>query len=506
MKAIEKTLFDAADKMRGAMDAGEYKHVALGMLFLRYVSMAFENQRREISSTEWADPDDRDEYIARRAFWVPTSARWDVLRGDLELPDIGARIDRAMSAIESENDGLDDALPKVFGRLDPDMVRGLFRLFDGLPLAGTPADFDLIGRVYEYCIGQFAAAEGKRGGEFYTPKAIVEILVGMTEPMQGRIYDPCCGTGGFFVQSEKFLKAHQGNPDAISLYGQERNKTTWRLARMNLAIRGIVATHIAWNTEGTLKRDAFPDERFDVVLANPPFNIKDWDGDLLRSDPRWRFGIPPKKNANFAWIQHIYVHLAPGGLAGVVMANSSLDPSPAEKTILRGLLEADAIDAIVSLPSQLFFGTQIPACLWVLANDRSGAHGRPMRDRRGEVLFIDAREMGSLVPGSRKIKDLSADEIAKVVSTYRRWAAPRPGETHEDVLGFCRSVPLAEIAAQGHSLTPGRYVGAAAPTTEEKPFPERMAQILAELDAHQAKAKHLDDALAAALRSIRHGW
>lgn len=460
---LEKTLFDAANKMRGAMDAGEYKHVALGLLFLRYVSAAFDLRRAELLADPHSDPEDPEEYLAESVFWVPESARWSRLAGMSKAPEIGVEVDSAMRAIEEANPTLKDALPKVFGResLDRGIVSGLIDLFTNMPLEGSKADFDLIGRVYEYCIGEFASSEGKRGGEFYTPKSVVETLVEMLEPTNGRVYDPCCGTGGFFVQSEKFISHHQGLANDISIYGQERNPTTYRLARMNLAIRGIFAD-IRWNQEGTLKRDAFPDERFEYILANPPFNISDWDGDKLREDVRWKFGTPPVSNANFAWLAHIYHHLTPSGVAGVVLANGSMSSMQSgEGDIRRAMVMANAIDAMVALPGQLFFGTQIPACLWILAKDKSNgtAKGYALRDRRDEVLFIDARKMGTLIPGSRKQKELSAEEIARIASTYHAWRGEPHAGTYADVPGFSKSAGIDEIAGHNFILTPGRYVG-----------------------------------------------
>jgi type I restriction enzyme M protein len=444
---IEKTLFDAADKMRGAMDAGEYKHVALGLLFLRYVSAAFELKRAEFLKDEDADPEDPEEYLAESVFWVPEQARWSRLAGISKSPEIGVEIDNAMRAVEEANPSLKDALPKVFGResLDRGIVSGLITLFTNMPMEGSRADFDLIGRIYEYCIGEFAAAEGKRGGEFYTPKSVVETLVEMIEPTRGRVYDPCCGTGGFFVQSERFIEHHQGRLDDISIYGQERNHTTYRLARMNLAIRGIFGD-IRWNQEGTLKRDAFPDERFDFILANPPFNISDWDGEQLREDARWKFGAPPVGNANFAWLSHVYHHLSATGVAGVVLANGSMSSmSSGEGDIRRAMVEGGAVDAMVALPSQLFHGTQIPACLWVLAKDKSNgiARDQRLRDRRGEVLFIDARKMGALIPGSRKQKELSAEEIGRIARAYHTWRGEADEGGYEDVPGFCKAASRA---------------------------------------------------------------
>lgn len=457
-EAIEKTLFKAADKMRGAMDPGEYKHVALGLLFLRYVSAAFAAKRAEFAEDELIDLEDPEEYQAESVFWVPEGARWDRLAANAKAHDIGVQVDEAMREIERANPTLQDALPKVFGRanLDRSIVTGLIEMFTNLRLHGTSADFDLIGRIYEYFIGEFASSEGKRGGEFLTPRSIVAVLVEMLEPTSGRVYDPCCGTGGFFVQSEKFIKAHQGRLGDIAVYGQERNHTTFRLARMNLAIRGILG-EIRWNQEGTLKRDTFPDERFDFILANPPFNISDWDGDQLREDHRWKFGTPPVGNANFAWMSHVHHHLSANGIAGVVMANGSMSSMQSgEGDIRKAMVQQDAVDAIVALPGQLFFGTQIPACLWILAKDKSNgqASGGPLRDRRHEVLFIDAQKMGALIPGSRKQKELSPTEIAKIADTYHAWRGEHGEDAYADEPGFCKSAGIDEIEKHSFVLTP----------------------------------------------------
>ncbi|WP_235041079.1 type I restriction-modification system subunit M [Vreelandella profundi] len=493
---IEKTLFAAADKMRGAMDAGEYKHVALGLLFLRYVSAAFEAKRLEFAKDEYIDLEDPEEYAAENIFWVPEKARWDMLAANAKSNDIGVQVDDAMREIEKANSSLQDALPKVFGRanLDRAIVTGLIEMFTNLELHGTKSDFDLIGRIYEYFISEFASSEGKRGGEFYTPKTIVSIMVEMMEPTSGRVYDPCCGTGGFFVQSEKFITAHQGEVDDIAIYGQERNHTTFRLARMNLAIRGIFGD-LRWNQEGTLTRDAFADERFDFILANPPFNISDWNGEALREDHRWRFGTPPAGNANFAWMAHIHHHLSANGIGGVVMANGSMSSMQSgEGDIRKAMVEQDAVDCMVALPGQLFFGTQIPACLWFLAKDKSNgkAAGGKLRDRRGEVLFIDARKMGSLISGSRKQKELSDEEIAKIANTYHAWRGEEAAGEYADEAGFCASVEVEEIAKHNFILTPGRYVGAGAIEEDEEPFEKKFARLRRELQEQFEESRRLE--------------
>lgn len=500
--SIEKTLFSAADKMRGAMDAGEYKHIALGLLFLRYVSEAFV-RRQALIATEGGNPEDRDEYLAENTFFVPVAARWETLSAQSKDSRIGVMIDDAMREIEAENASLKGALPKVFGResIDRAMLTGLLDLFSNLKMDGTRADFDLIGRIYEYCIGEFASSEGKRGGEFYTPKSVVNTLIEMIEPTRGRVYDPCCGTGGFFVQSEKFIDAHQGKTDDIAIYGQERNHTTFGLARMNLAIRSIFAD-IRWNTEGTLLRDAFPDERFDYILANPPFNVSDWSGELLREDHRWRFGTPPAGNANYAWLQHIHAHLSATGIGGVVLANGSMSSmSSGEGEIRQALVRGDAVDCMVALPGQLFYGTQIPACLWILAKDKSNgvAMNERLRDRRGQVLFIDARKMGALVPGSRKQKELSEDEIRRMAATYHAWRGESRDGAYEDVPGFCKSATLADIEGHDFVLTPGRYVGAGAAEESDELFEEKFERLLGTLRNHFAEGRRLEAEIKARL-------
>ena len=505
-ETIEKTLFAAADKMRGAMDPGEYKHVALGLLFLRYVSAAFEAKRAEFAKDEYIDLEDPEEYQAESIFWVPEKARWDGLAANAKANDIGVQVDDAMREIERSNPPLQDALPKVYGRasLDRAIVTGLIEMFTNLEMHGTSADFDLIGRIYEYFIGEFASSEGKRGGEFYTPKSVVSTLVEMLEPTSGRVYDPCCGTGGFFVQSEKFINAHQGRIGDIAVYGQERNHTTFRLARMNLAIRGILGD-IRWNQEGTLKRDAFPDERFDFILANPPFNISDWDGDQLREDHRWRFGTPPVGNANFAWMAHVHHHLSSSGIAGVVMANGSMSSMQSgEGGIRKAMVQQDAVDAIVALPGQLFFGTQIPACLWILAKDKSNGQGggNKLRDRRHEVLFIDARKMGALIPGSRKQKELSEDEIGKIAGAYHAWRGELGDDAYADEPGFCKAATIDEIEQHNFVLTPGRYVGAGAVEGDGEPFVEKFDRLMGELRKQFAEGRRLEAEIEAKLGAL----
>lgn len=505
--SIETTLFAAADKMRGSMDAGEYKHIALGLLFLRYVSVSFQRLHDTLTADQASDAEDRDEYLAENIFYVPEKARWSYISKNAKSPDIGVMIDDAMRDIEAENASLKGALPKVFGResLDKTMLSGLIELFtNGIKLEGTKADFDLIGRIYEYCIGEFASSEGKRGGEFYTPKSVVDTLIEMIEPTKGRVYDPCCGTGGFFVQSEKFIDAHQGQKNDIAIYGQERNHTTFGLARMNLAIRGIFAD-IRWNSEGTLLRDEFPDERFDYILANPPFNISDWSGDLLREDARWKYGAPPVGNANYAWLQHIHAHLTSKGVGGVVLANGAMSSmSGGEGEMRRAMVEGDAVDCMVALPGQLFYGTQIPACLWILAKDKSNGVARDvkLRDRRGEVLFIDARKMGALVDGSRKQKELSGDEVARIARAYHAWRGEADVGDYADEPGFCKSASHAEIAKHNYVLTPGRYVGAGAVEDDGEVFEEKFERLMVTLRDQFAEGRRLEAEIEARLGAL----
>ncbi len=503
---IEKTLFAAADKMRGAMDPGEYKHVALGLIFLRYVSAAFEAKREEFSKDEYIDLEDPEEYAAENIFWVPEKARWSRLAANAKANDIGVQVDDAMREIEKSNPTLKDALPKVYGKADLDrsIVTGLIEMFTNLQLHGTRSDFDLIGRIYEYFIAEFATSEGKRGGEFYTPRSIVSVMVEMMEPTYGRVYDPCCGSGGFFVQSEKFISAHQGRVDDIAVYGQERNPATFRLARMNLAIRGIFGD-IRWNPEGTLLKNAFPDDRFDFILANPPFNISDWNGEMLREDQRWAFGTPPVGNANFAWMAHIHHHLSANGIGGVVMANGSMSSMQSgEGDIRQAMVQGDAVDAVVALPGQLFFGTQIPACIWILAKDKSNgtANGEKLRDRRGEVLFIDARKMGALVPGSRKQKELSDDEIKKIADAYHAWRGEKSAGMYVDEAGFCASAEMDEIRKHNFVMTPGRYVGAGAVEDDGEPFEEKFERLMVGLQEQFAEGRRLEAEIEAKLGGL----
>ncbi len=494
----ETELFKAADKLRGNMEPSDYKHVALGLIFLKHISDRFEARRQELAA-EFPDDEavleDRDEYAAENVFWVPQAARWSHLQTNAKQPTIGKLIDEAMLAIEKENASLKGVLPKEYARpaLNAVMLGELIDLISNITL-GEAQDSarDVLGRVYEYFLGQFAGSEGKRGGEFYTPRSVVRVLVEMLQPYQGRVYDPCCGSGGMFVQSEKFVKDHQGRIGDIAIYGQESNYTTWRLCKMNLAVRGI-DSDIRWNSEGSFHKNELPDLRADFILANPPFNISDWGGDRLREDGRWRFGIPPTGNANYAWLQHIWHHLAPTGTAGVVLANGSMSSQQSgEGEIRRAMIEGDAIDCMIALPGQLFYSTQIPACLWFLAKDKSNgiARDKKLRDRRGEILFIDARKLGYMVDRTRR--EFADRDVAQIADTYHAW---REGSGYEDVPGFCMAASLEDIRGHNYVLTPGRYVGAAVAEEDDVPFEERMAELTEKLGEQFKESARLEVAI-----------
>ncbi len=479
---FETQMWAAADKLRGHMDASEYKHVVLGLIFLKYISDAFQAKYKELEAkkeTEYTDPEDRDEYAAANIFWVPKEARWANLQSGAKQPTIGKLIDDAMVAIEKENPSLKGVLPKDYGRPALDKYR-LGQLIDIVSKIGFEDDEarakDVLGRVYEYFLGKFAAAEGKGGGEFYTPRCVVKLLVQMIEPYKGRVFDPCCGSGGMFVQSERFVEEHGGRLGDIAIYGQESNATTWRLANMNLAIRGIDANLGGQNAD-SFHNDLHKDLRADFVLANPPFNMSDWGGERLREDARWKYGIPPVGNANYAWIQHFIYHLAPTGVAGFVMANGSMSTNTAsEGEIRKNIIEADLVDCMIALPGQLFYTTQIPVCLWFLARNKK--NGR-FRDRSGQTLFIDARKMGTLI--DRTHKELSDNEIDKISGTYHAWRGEKDAGEYKDVSGFCISAGIYKIKEHRYVLTPGRYVGAAEIEDDGIPFEEKMAELSAKL-------------------------
>ena len=496
----EAKLWQMADALRGSMDAAEYKHVVLGLIFLKYISDAFEEiyARLEAERSQGADPEDPDEYRAENIFWVPVEARWSRLKEQARQPTIGQVVDEAMAGIERDNPALKDVLPKDYARpiLDKQRLGQLIDLVSNITVGDAEArSKDVLGRVYEYFLSQFASAEGKRGGEFYTPRSVVKILVEMLEPYQGRVYDPCCGSSGMFVQSVEFIDAHtSGNGNGgsalsdISIYGQESNYTTWRLAKMNLAIRGIEG-QIAHGD--SFHNDRHPDLKADFILANPPFNISDWGGERLQDDQRWQYGAPPKGNANFAWVQHIVHHLAPSGAAGFVLANGSMSSNQSgEGDIRKSLIEADLVDCMVALPGQLFYSTQIPACLWFLSrNRRNGKY----RDRQGEILFIDARKLGFMV--DRTHRDFAQEDIARIARAYHAWRGEEGAGDYEDVPGFCKSASLEEVRKHGYVLTPGRYVGAEAQEDDGEPFAEKMQRLTAQWQEQQAEAVRLDEAI-----------
>ena len=500
---IEKQLWKTADKLRKNIDAAEYKHVVLGLIFLKYISDAFEELFLKLAEGKGdyagADPEDRDEYKAENVFFVPPSARWGYLQKRAKLPEIGKDVDAAMDAIERDNPSLKDVLPKVFarGNLDPTSLGGLIDLISNVALGDAKArSADLLGHVFEYFLGEFALAEGKKGGQFYTPRCVVELLVEMLEPYKGRVFDPCCGSGGMFVQSEKFVTQHQGNLNDISIYGQESNQTTWRLAKMNLAIRGIDSSQVKWNNEGSFMNDAHKDLKADFVIANPPFNDSDWSGDQLRTDGRWKYGTPPPGNANYAWIQHFLYHLNPSGIAGFVLAKGSLTTkSSGEGDIRKALIEARLVDCIVNLPAKLFLNTQIPACLWFLSRNRENGE---FRNRTGEILFIDARNLGHLI--NRRTLELSSDDIQLIADTYHKWRSPSQ-EGYKDVKGFCNSTPIERVKELDYVVTPGRYVGL--PDEEDDfDFKERFSTLRKEFEEQLKEEAILNERIAENLDKI----
>jgi type I restriction enzyme M protein len=487
---IEKQLWAAADKLRKNIDAAEYKQVLLGLIFLRYISDAFEELHQKLleEESQGADPEDRDEYKAENVFFVPEIARWTYLQNKAKEPTIGKTVDDAMDAIEKENPSLKNVLPKVYarGNLDPTNLGSLIDLIGNVSIGTTKArSADVLGHVFEYFLGEFALAEGRKGGQFYTPRYVVELLVEMLQPFKGRVLDPCCGSGGMFVQSEKFVENHQGRINDISIYGQESNQTTWRLAKMNLAIRGIDSSQVKWNNEGSFLKDAHKDLKADFVIANPPFNDSDWSGDLLRNDGRWQYGTPPAGNANFAWIQHFLYHLNPKGQAGFVLAKGALtSKSSGEGDIRKAMVEARLVDCIVNLPAKLFLNTQIPASLWFLSRDKSNGG---FRNRKDEILFIDAREMGHLI--NRRTKELSREDIEKIAGTYHAWRSLNGG--YEDVSGFCSSASIEKVRELDYVLTPGRYVGLAE-EEDDFDFNERFTKLRAEFEEQLKEEEKLN--------------
>ncbi|EMY71514.1 type I restriction-modification system subunit M [Leptospira vanthielii] len=489
---IEKQLWKSADKLRKNIDAAEYKHVVLGLIFLKYISDAFEELHSKLKAGKGdysgADPEDKDEYKAENVFFVPDIARWTFLQSKAKLPTIGKEVDNAMDAIEKDNPSLKDVLPKVYarGNLDPTSLGELIDLISNVALGDAKArSADVLGHVFEYFLGEFALAEGKKGGQFYTPRSVVELLVEMLEPYKGRVFDPCCGSGGMFVQSEKFVEEHKGKINDISIYGQESNQTTWRLAKMNLAIRGIDSTQVKWNNEGSFLNDAHKDLKADFIIANPPFNVSDWSGDLLRTDGRWKFGTPPSGNANFAWIQHFLYHLSPTGTAGFVLAKGSLtSKTSGEGEIRKSLIEAGLVDCVVNLPAKLFLNTQIPASLWFLSRSKSGGG---YRNRMNEILFIDARNEGVLI--NRRTKELRPEDIQKIAGTYHEWKKLKT--KYEDIKGFCNVATLDRVRELDYVLTPGRYVGL--PDEEDDfDFKERFTSLKSEFEAQLVEEARLN--------------
>ena len=500
---IEKQLWKAADKLRKNIDAAEYKHIVLGLIFLKYISDAFEELYSQLKSGKGdyagADPEDKDEYKAENVFFVPETARWSYLQAKAKRTTIGKDVDNAMDAIEKDNSSLKDVLPKVFarGNLDPISLGGLIDLVSNIALGDAKArNADVLGHVFEYFLGEFALAEGKQGGQFYTPRSIVELLVKMLEPYKGRVYDPCCGSGGMFVQSEKLLAEHQGKVNDISIYGQESNQTTWRLAKMNLAIRGIDSSQVKWNNEGSFLNDSHKDLKADFVIANPPFNDSDWSGDLLRKDGRWKFGTPPAGNANYAWIQHFLYHLSPSGIAGFVLAKGSLtSKSSGEGDIRKSLIKARLVDCIVNLPAKLFLNTQIPACLWFLS--RNKANGG-YRTRTDEILFIDARNEGHLI--NRRTKELAAEDIQKITNTYHEWRSLKG--KYEDIKGFCNSASIERVRQMDYVLTPGRFVGLP-DDDDDFDFNERFTGLKKEFEAQLKEEEKLNSLILENLKKVK---
>ena len=511
---FEAELWAAANLLRGNMDAAEYKHVVLGIVFLKYISDAFEERHAWLGAKcdEGYDPEDVDFYSEVNVFWVPREARWSTLRAIAKQPGVGRAVDDAMAAIERDNPSLRDVLPQTYASpaLDKRRLGQLIDLIGNIKVGDADArSRDVLGRVYEYFLAQFASAEGKKGGEFYTARCVVRLLVEMLEPYHGRVYDPCCGSAGMFVQSKAFIDAHatgngnggkppKGASADISIYGQESNHTTWRLAKMNLAIRGIDG-QIAQGD--TFHNDRHPDMKADFILANPPFNVSDWGGEQLVDDKRWAYGVPPKRNANFAWVQHMVHHLAPGGVAGFVLANGSMSSQAAgEGEIRKQLIEANLVDCMIALPGQLFYSTQIPVCLWFLA--RARGNGK-FRSRRGEVLFIDARNEGEMV--DRTHRELSDEDITRIAGIYHAWRSKSGKARYEDVPGFCKSATLDDIRAHDHILTPGRYMGVAPQPEDDEPFHDKMTRLAAEWREQRAEAKRLDAVIAKNLKRLGFG-
>ncbi len=492
---FEDTLWQAADKLRSNMDAAEYKHVVLGLIFLKYISDSFEEMHAKLAAQKasGADPEDPDEYLADNVFWVPKEARWSYLLANAKSSKIGLFLDEAMIAIEKNNASLKGVLPKDYARESLDKIRlgELVDLIGNIPVGDEEnRSKDVLGRVYEYFLAQFASAEGKKGGQFYTPRCVVKTLVALLSPYKGRVFDPCCGSGGMFVQSEKFVEAHGGQRDAISVWGQESNPTTWRLCKMNLAIRGIEG-NLGEHNADSFTNDQHKTLKADFILANPPFNMKDWGGDKLKQDARWKYGIPPENNANFAWMQHFIFHLAPTGYGGIVLANGSMSSNTSgEGDIRKRLIEEDLIDCMVALPDQLFYSTPIPACLWFLARDKKDSGHR---NRQRQILFIDARKMG--IMRDRTHRELTDEDIAKIAATYHAWRGEKDSGKYENIKGYCNSASIEDIAGHGYILTPGRYVGAEEIDEDDEPFAEKMERLTLDLSEQFAESSELEKSI-----------
>ena len=491
---FEEQLWQAADKLRSNMDAAEYKHVVLGLIFLKYVSDSFTEKYNALKAEGYGDEEDRDEYLADNIFWVPKKARWEEIKAHATNPDIGKVIDAAMEAIEKENDSLKGVLTKNYSRQELDKTRlgELVTLFTNIDVGTSAAqEKDVLGRVYEYFLGKFASAEGKLGGEFYTPSCVVRTLVEMIEPFDGQIYDPCCGSGGMFCQSARFVKEHQGNIRDISIFGQESNPTTWKLAKMNLAIRGLEA-NLGQHNADTFHDDLHKTLKANYILANPPFNVSDWGGDRIKDDVRWKYGVPPTGNANYAWLQHMLHHLNPsGGVMGTVLANGSLSTqSSGEGEIRKNMINADVVECIVSMPSNLFYSVTIPVSLWIMRKGKIG-------NARGKTLFIDAKNLGHMI--DRRIRELSEEDIQKIASTYQNW---RRGKEYEDVLGFCCEATISEIAERDYVLTPGLYVGINEEKDDGEPFEEKMIRLTSELSSMFDRSAELQGEIKKQLRAI----
>ena len=525
---LEQALWQTADKLRKNMDAAEYKHVVLGLIFLKYISDSFEEKRGQLEfeysnpKSEWyiKEPKERynavedvDEYRSSNVFFVPEKARWSYLKDNAKLPNIGKIVDDSMEELEKQNATLKGVLPKEYAKqaLDKQSLGQLIDMISTIALGDSKSQArDVLGRIYEYFLGRFAAAEGKKGGQFYTPESIVKLLVAMIEPYHGRVFDPCCGSGGMFVQSEKFILAHQGKIHDISIFGQESNSTTYHLCRMNLALRSIDGSNIKWNNEGSFLNDAHKDLKADFILANPPFNDSDWSGEMLRNDARWNYGVPPTGNANFAWVQHFIYHLAPAGIAGFVLSNGSLSSETSnEGEIRKNIIEANLVDCVVAMPDKLFYNTGIPACLWFLSRDRSN---HKFRNRKDEVLFIDARSFGTMI--DRKHRLLTEEDIGKISGTFHNWRNKQDapfvkggkGGFYQDVKGYCKSATIEEVRKNNFVLTPGRYVGVPDEEEDDEAFEEKMKALTQELAEQMKQGLELDKKIKENLKRIGYGF